>query len=189
MDSNLSLKDHVKNIGKSTHFHLRNIGKIRKYLDKPSSKIIIHAFVSSKLDHCNSLLFGLPAYQIQKQQLIQNTAAQIFTLKGEFEHITPTLIGLHWLPENLVFKGLNGLAPSYITDLFKFKQSARSLRSSSMEYLEVMAINTKWYGDRDFAVSGPRLWNELPLELRKMDSIGSFRAGLKTHLFCNAYFN
>ena len=53
----------------------------------------------------------------------------------------------------LVFKGPNGLAPSYIT----VKQSARSLRSASMEYLEVMATNTKSYGDRAFAVSGPRL--------------------------------
>ena len=62
MDSNLSFKDHVKNICKYAHFHFRNIGKIRKYLDEASSEILINAFVSSKLDHCNSLLFGLPAY-------------------------------------------------------------------------------------------------------------------------------
>ena len=39
---------------------LRNIGKIRKYLDEGSTETLIHAFVPSKLDHCNSLLYGLP---------------------------------------------------------------------------------------------------------------------------------
>ena len=58
-----------------------------------------------------------------------------------------------------------------------------------MEYLEVMATNTKSYGDRAFAVSGPRLWNELPLELMKIYNIASFKAGLKTHLFRKGYFN
>ena len=50
--------------------HARNISKIRKFLSKESTEILIPAFVSSKLDHCNLLLYGLPAYQLAKLQVL-----------------------------------------------------------------------------------------------------------------------
>ena len=80
IDKYFSLNEHITKLCKSAHFHLRNICKIRRYLDGKSTEILIHAFVSSKLDYCNSLLYGLPAYQIHKLQLLQSTAARIVTL-------------------------------------------------------------------------------------------------------------
>ena len=75
-------------------------------LSKESTEILIHAFVSSKLDHCNSLLFGLPAYQLAKLQVLQNTAARVVSLTRKYDHITPVLESLHWLPvkSRIVFK-------------------------------------------------------------------------------------
>ena len=106
-----------------TQYHLRNIAKIRRYLSEESSQILVHAFISSKLDNCNSLLYGLPKHLLNRLRLIQNTAARIVTLSKRFDHITPILFKLHWLPLGyrihfkillLVYKCLNGLAPSYI---------------------------------------------------------------------------
>ena len=57
-DQVLSYDDHISQLCKSSQFHLRNIGKIRKYLDEGSTETLVHAFVSSKLDYCNSFLFG-----------------------------------------------------------------------------------------------------------------------------------
>ena len=48
---------------------------IRKYLSSTTNEILVHAFVSSKLDNCNSLLYGLPNYQVKKLQHVQNAAA------------------------------------------------------------------------------------------------------------------
>ena len=79
-------------------FHLRNIGFICKYLTYDAAKIIIHAFVVSKLDYCNSLLYGLPTYLIQKLQHVQNSAARLANQCPRFCHITPVLRDLHWLP-------------------------------------------------------------------------------------------
>ena len=143
-DKHCSLNDHLAKLCKSAQFHLRNISKIRKYLSKDSTKILVHAFVSSKLDYCNSLLYGLPEYQLQKLQLLQNTAACIVTLTRKYDHITPILVSLHWLPVKyritfkilrLVYKGLNGFAPSYIADLLSYKDYSGKLRSASQNHL------------------------------------------------------
>ena len=89
---------HVKHLFKSSFYHLRNLSRIRKYLTKESTAVAVHAFVTSKLDYCNSVLFGLPKYQLKKLQYVQNTAARIVSQVGKFEHITPVLLDLHWLP-------------------------------------------------------------------------------------------
>lgn len=87
----------------------------------------------------------------------------------------------------LVYKGLNGFAPSYITDLLSYKDYSRKLRSASQNHLVVSRTNTKTYGDRAFSIAGPKLWNGLPLRLRESTSVNSFKGALKTHLFRLAY--
>ena len=122
-DSSMSLVPHVSNIVRSsTSFHIRNIGKIRKYLNSHAAEQIIHSVVTSRLDMGNSLLFGLPQTQISRLQRIQNSAARVITLSRKSTHITPILRELHWLPVNyrivyklmlFVFKSMNGIAPAY----------------------------------------------------------------------------
>ena len=70
-----NFEEHIKSICKSSHYHIRNIARIRKYIDEESTKIVVHAFVTAKLESCNSLLHGLPQHLISRLQSIQNTAA------------------------------------------------------------------------------------------------------------------
>ena len=125
---------------------LINISKIRKYLTEETTEILVHAFVSSKLDYCNSLLYGLPKHMISSLQSVQNTAARIVTLTKKFDHITPVLIQLHWLPVHfqilfnfllLVYKALNGMAPLYITELLSYLTCSCTLRSTDQNFLAV----------------------------------------------------
>ena len=157
---------------------LVNISKIRKYLTEGTTEILVHAFVSSKLDYCNSLLYGLPKHMISSLQSVQNTAARIVTLTKKFDHITPVLIQLHWLPVHfqisfkvllLVYKALNGMAPLYITELLSYHTCSRMLRSTDQKFLVVPKSRLKTYGDKAFSVAAPKLWNELPLDLRSLD--------------------
>ena len=118
IDNNLLLKTHVNNICRSAFCALTNIGKIHRFLDQKTSASLVNALVISRLDHCNSLLIGLPQYELQKLQKVFNTAARIVTRTRPDAHITPFFKSLHWLPIEArlqfkilitVFKGLNNL--------------------------------------------------------------------------------
>ena len=93
-----NFEDHIKSICKSSRYHIRNIAKIRKYIDEESARIVVHAFVAAKLNSYNSLLYGLPQHLISRLQSIQNTATRVVTRTRKYDHITPVLKQLHWLP-------------------------------------------------------------------------------------------
>ena len=103
---------------------------------KDSSK----CFLTSHLDFCNRQVCGLPNNQLHKLQRIQNAAARLICNVGRFEHITPSLYRLHWLPINyriqfkillFVYKSLNSIAPPYISELVELKPASRyNLRNS-----------------------------------------------------------
>ena len=190
------MEQDVKKICSEANYHLRNISKIRKYLTQDSAQILIHAFISSKLDYCNSLLYGIPKYLVCRLQRVQNTAARIVTLTRKYDSITPIMFKLHWLPVHsriifklllLVYKALNGKAPSYISSLLSHRKCSRSLRSSGQELLTVPMSKLNTYGDRALSIAAPRQWNNLPLSIRKSPSIAIFKRHLKTYLFKEAY--
>ena len=91
---------------KSAFYHLPTISRTRKYLSTQTTEILIHAFVTSKLGHCNSLLYNVPKNFIKKLQSVQNVAARLITRSRKCDHITPILFDLHWLPvsERIKFK-------------------------------------------------------------------------------------
>ena len=196
MDNKATMSAHVSNLCRSASFALYKIGKIRNILDQSTTEKLVHAFVTSRLDYCNSLLFGLPAYEIRKVQLIQNSAARLITRTKKHENITPVLKALHWLPIQqriefkllcFVFKILHGMTPAYLNDLLLWRCSGRALRSSAPTLFQPLG-NCKFYGDRAFFISAPRLWNVLPSYIRVLPTFDQFKSHLKTHLFIK-YFD
>ena len=74
LDPSADMEVHIKKICKACHFHLTNISKIRTYLDRESTEAIIHAFVTTNLDYCDAILYGLPKVLLNRLQLVQNRA-------------------------------------------------------------------------------------------------------------------
>ena len=195
-DKNITLERHVNMTCKSAFFHLRNIAKIRECLSQENAETLVHAFISSKLDFCNALLYGLPQYLIDRLQYVQNCAARMLTKTKRSQHITPVLRELHWLPVKhritykillLTYKTLNFMAPKYLIDLLQRYTPPRQLRSSSKNILKVPKSISKSYGDRAFQVAAPKLWNKLPDEIKLSSSLNEFKSKLKTFLFREAY--
>lgn len=195
MDSTLTMKSHINSTLKSCYSQIRALSKIRKYLTEDAAKSLTHAFVTSRLDNMNSLLYNIPNYQIQKLQLLQNHAARIITRQKKSCHITPFLMELHWLPVKFrieykillqVFKCLHGEGPKYLTELLEEYCPARPLRSSNQQLLQEPPTKRK-FGDRAFSVAGPKLWNNLPDEIKNAPSVDSFKKKLKTFYFLIAY--
>jgi len=189
------LHDHVAALRRSCLFQLRQLRMVRSSLPLEAAKTLVHAFVSSRLDYCNSLLYGIGEGLLTKLQTVQNAAARVVTGTKKFDHITPVLRQLHWLPVRqriifklamIIFKCLHGLAPSYLADVCNPVSSLVSrwqLRSANSGALVVPRTRTT-VGRRDFAVAGPATWNSLPVDLRTSSlSRDTFAKKLETHLF------
>ena len=96
--SDMSFTDQINSLSKSCHFHIRDIRRIRHLLPLSAATALANSLVSSKLDYCNSLYNGISQANLNKIQRIQNTLARVVTNTSKFEHITPILKKLHWLP-------------------------------------------------------------------------------------------
>ena len=196
-DTSMSMENHIMAICKAAFYHLRNISRIRKYLSSQTAEMLVHAFASSRLDYCNSLLYGLPKELLKKLQHVQNVAARIVTHTRKCDHITPVLCQLHWLPIEerivfkillLTFKCLNGLAPPYLCDLIAKYVPRRNLRSINGHRLVDVGYKLTRYGSRSFSVASAKLWNALPLNIRSSDNLMQFKRNLKTHIFRKAFY-
>ena len=194
LDMFLHMDEHISKVRKSIYDQLHTVSKIRKYLDPRSCATVINSLVTSRLDYHNALLFGLPESSLRRLQAVQNHAARLLTKTKYNDHITPVLKSLHWLPWIkykilvFVFKCVHGEpSPKYLRQLIQKHDSGRRLRSSEDVTLLHIPRSKKRFGDRAFAISAPRLCNDLPENLRNVESLYSFKRQLKTHLFKN-YF-
>ena len=187
LDSDLNFNSHIKSVTSAAFYHLKNIARIKNIVSKADLEILIHAFVSSRLDYCNGLLTGLSKQAVKQLQYIQNAAARVLTRTRKYDHISPVLRSLHWLPVAqridfktalLVYKSLHGLAPKYITDMLVPYEPARALRSTGTGLLLVLRVRTK-HGEAAFQIHAAKIWNNLPENVRQASSLTM----LKTVLF------
>ncbi len=196
LDSNLSFENHISHVTKTAFFHFRNIAKLRNMLNISDAEKLVHAFMTSRLDYCDALLGGCPASSINKPNIVRNAAARVLTRSRKYDHITPILLSLHWLPIKfrishkillLAYKALNDLAPVYLTNLLSRYNPTRYLRSQNYGLLVVprMAKSTK--GGRTFSYLAPKLWNSLPDNVRGSDTLSLFKSILKTRFFSQAF--
>lgn len=196
LDDQLTMSSHVDHLCRSCFHQLRQLRYIRRSLSIDAKRTLIQAFVSSRLDYCNSLLYGISDGLMVKLQRVQNAAARLITGARKYDHISSTLRRLHWLPVRqrvifkvavLVYRCLHGLAPGYLArDCIPVATLAgrRHLRSAASDELYVPSSRTVRAGSRQFSVSGPTVWNALPNDLRCGElSLATFRKRLKTHLF------
>jgi hypothetical protein len=197
-DAEMKMEKQINQICKNAWHHLYRISKICSFMTHEQKTSVVHAYVTSKLDNCNAVLFGIPEKQLAKLQRIQNAAARLLTKSKKFDHITPILRLLHWLPISqriifklllLTFKALYSQGPVYQRELLTFYKPCRSLRSASDPHrLVTPKTSLKTYGDRAFSVAVPVLWNNLPQQIKSCQTVPSFKTALKTFLF-KEYFN
>ena len=171
---------------------------INHLLSTDATKTLVSAFVLSRLDYCNSFLFGCPQYLLNKLQKVYNNAAHLVLRVSKMDHISPHFASLHWLPidsqiqyklTSHCYNCLSSAAPNYLTELLRIYKPTCLLRSSSdTSILCIPTVRTHSLGQRSFSYAAPTVWNTLPYEIRSSNTISSFRSSLKTYLFQQSYW-
>jgi hypothetical protein len=200
VDSQMTMSAHVNATVKACYFYIRSLGRLRPLVNKQTANAVAVSLILTRLDYCNSCLWGISKAELHKLQRVQNTAARIVARKKRMDHVTPVLNDLHWLPVekriehkvlSLTYNCLHDAAPEYLQELISKHQPQRTLRSASHCRLRIPSVrsgntNKKTLGFRAFVSSAPTLWNPLPLSLKESDSCASFKRALKTHLYQRA---
>ena len=161
------------------------------------SKECLRTLVTSRVDHCNGLLYGSYSYLLDRLQSVLNSAARLVLNIAKFSGISAAIRDeLHWLPirKRIEFKivllvrhCLVGAAPDYLMELCRPVSSAagrESLRSVSRDDLIIPRFRLRTFGFRAFAISGHQLGNSLSLDVRQSrDNLMQFKMKLRTFLF------
>ena len=130
----MNMSADLSKVIKFANYHLRNIGKLRKFLNTDTTKSAIVSLVTSRLNYCNGLLYGITDELLCRLQKVQNNAARVVSGLKRYDHITPSLKDLHRLPirkriqfkiQLLTFKLMQGCAPVYLRELLFKKANTR----------------------------------------------------------------
>ena len=192
MDGCLPMQTQIIQLCKSVWLPLGQIGLIRNHFDETSIKRILSRLYYIQIGLQKWLIIWCskdPAWQTAMHSKCNCT----------YEHITPVLKDLHWLPVHqritrysyLSFKKvLNNLVQAaYITELLEPLSHTRTLRSSNLNLLKCPKSNTSCSGDHSFSHAGPRLWNCLLFELVTFNNFrySRYKSNAKIHLFKQEY--
>ena len=200
-DEYLTFEKQVDMIVKTCNIHLRNLRVIGSKLTYDLKRQLVHCLIFSKLDYCNGLLFGLPDCLINKLQKVQNSCVRFLFGSKEihrWDRVSSFLKQAHFLPIRrrieykialTVFKCLNNIAPSYMSNLITpQRQSIKALRCDNDFFkLTVPPVSHLRQTERSFSYCGPSVWNQLPYRLRTMSDVKVFKSELKTYLFKKAF--
>ena len=185
MDNKLSFDSHMIELKKRCFRTLRNIRKIRFLLTKDQLKTVVNSLVVSCLDYCNGLFYGTSQKLLHQLQLIQNSAAKAVMGKYKHDHMGEDLKLLHWLDikKRIVFKlallahkSVIGTAPLYLQQMFRYAHHGHNVKL-------IVPYTSSSAGQRAFSVVGPRIFNNLPVNVSSIETTDNFKVALKTYLF------
>ena len=195
LDPYLSYDDHISKLVSSCMRKLCQINRVKDSFDNETLKLVIETLVISKLLYCSTVWSNTSSNNINKLQSVQNFACRVISGVGKFDHITPALRELNWLPVEkllleretvMAYKCLNGLAPDYLVDKFIKRSDIHDRSTRNHDLLDIPLYRTA-AGQRTFNYRGAKIWNDLDDKLKNITSITIFKKELREILLKESY--
>ena len=180
-DRNLSFDDHIVKVTASCMSILGQINRVKHVFNSELLTIVINTLVFSKLFYCSSVWSSSSGNNIKKLQYVQNFAARIISGQCKYDHVTPILKELHWIPVKehlyyrdavLAFKCMNGMVPQYLSSQFTTRGTVSRRVTRQSNQLNI-PLFTSAKGQKTFQYRITKLWNELPPDLKLSRTISS----------------
>jgi hypothetical protein len=195
IDSHLTYDEHINTTVASCMAKLCQINRVKDSFDKDSLCLMVSTLVMSKLLYCSSVWSNTSTKNVKKLQAVQNFAGRIVTQTRKFDHITPVMEELNWLPvkEHLLYrdtimtyKCMNEMAPPYLCNKFRNRATIHGRHTRNRDQLQI-PLYTSASGQRTFNYRAVKIWNSLDLELKELKSLRKFKNTLKSKLLDKLY--
>ena len=188
IDSHLNYNEHVTKTASDCIHKLTRVNRIKHLLDQKTLIFLINAFVFSKLFYCSTVWSNTSKENVGKLQSVQNYACRIVAGLRKFDHISGALKSLKWLSvkDKLLFndlvmvrKCLNNFTPSYLR--FQRRSIIHPRNTRQKNNLELPKCRLKT-GQRSFAYRGPKIFNDLPKNIRETNDLNLFKKRIFKHI-------
>ena len=183
VDSHLSYDEHISKTVSSCVSRLCQINRANNVFDQRTPKLVINALVFSRLCYCSSVWSNTAKKNVNKLQLVQNFAACIVANKRKYDHVTPILKSLNWLPVRdhlyfrdavLAFKFMSDLAPVYLSDKLTRRSTVSSRKTRNSQMLNIPLFRSAT-GQKTFHYRAVNIWNNLNNNFKLCIDVNSFR--------------
>ena len=190
LDRHLNYDKHVSLLVSSCMNKLCQINRAKNSFDTKTLSEVISSLIISKMVYCSSVWSNTSASNVKKVQSIQNFACKIITKSRKYDHVTPLLRELNWLPvdkllyfrdASLTYKCVNNLAPDYLCNKLIKRSSIHDRRTRTHDSLQIPLFKTA-AGQRSFTYRAVHIWNNLDKNLKDCSSLKIFKVALKKYL-------
>ena len=175
-DSSLTMSNHNSSVSKSCFLSIHDRRRIRSTLDFATAKTIATYLIHTKVDYCNSLFLNLPHSQLDRLQLVLNSAASAVSRAPHSAHISPVLESLHWLKIDqrihykilpITYKTLQYRNPFCLHNLLRIQSDTCTRSPTLVTFKRPTVCSRLKITERSFTHHAPVLWNALPKEFRQ----------------------
>jgi hypothetical protein len=181
LDNSLKMQKQIGKANKSAYCNLRLLYRLTRSMDTKVRRIAANALVCAHLEYAMTLYHGVPKKQLKRLERVLRATRRF--IDGKSDNLSTTKEGVEiWLNMAqrimsrilmVTYEATRGNAPQFVCRMLTKCESSQNLRSNTQNYL-LIPRTTKAIGDRAFSSVAPKLWNQLPLDVRRVNNRDSF---------------
>ena len=177
-DENLNWNAQSNNARKKAYMSLNRIKRIASCLDENTKKMLVNALVMPHITYCSSSWSSTTKANLNKFDSLIDNISRLVPINKTFDQIVKHNKAM------LMFKGMRNIAPSYLCSRVKpVDQRHKRATRFALQSNVVVPLSKNAFAGRTFINSSTPVWNNLPVEIKSIQSLLLFKSAIKRHTF------